>query len=127
MSETDITDIDIFGSAVSIKDRYKPTDVIFMHLFNISKLSDHVFTVVDNGKNPNTHNYKNMIDMLWMFMADSIDEIAEDELSTLEDNYKDKTLSDTDIILFSTEKLGIFMKLLSRHGMWMIKEVSDEI
>jgi len=124
--QSTVEDVDIFGSAVSIKDRYKPTDIIFMHLYNISKLSDHVITTSGNGNNQNIYNYKNMIDILWSFMADSVDEIAEDELKKLEEEYRDQE-EDMDIVVFSTKKLGIFMKLLSRHGMWLIKEISDEL
>ena len=116
-----------FSAGISIKDRYKATDVMFMHLFNISRLSDHVITVAGNGNNPNVHNYKNMVDMLMMFMSNDIDEIASKELKELEAEYESKPKSDVVTIKYSTKKIGIFIRLISRCGMWFIGEVSDEL
>lgn len=121
---TEIDPNDGFDVATSIRDRYNPTDIIYAHLLCISRLSDHLYD--EKNSNYNAYNYKNMIEMLWAMMADIVDDEAEEELADLKKEYSGGT-GTTDVIKYSTKMLQVFMKLITRQGMWFKKQTSVSI
>ena len=122
-----ISEPDIFNEATSIKNRYNPTDVIYFHLIGISKLSEHIYTSPQKEENYNAYNYLNMVEILWTMIGNVIDDEAKTELEKLKGEYSGDKLTHDQIVKYATGKLHIFMRLLTRSGMWFIREVVDEI
>lgn len=122
----DVNDSNLFNDATSIKDRYNPTDVIYFHLVGISKLSSYIYTSPSSEENYNAYNYHNMVEILWTMLADSIDGEAKEELEELKNEFGNNLTHDQ-LVKYATKKLHVFMKLLTRSGMWFVHEVIDEI